>query len=92
MILGFCKCPKQGYNDDETLLSFIKRKHATKGEKKEQEERTEVLEYKRNPKKQSRPLRGRGTNNVTNFPPFTINIKRLCLKNLTKIHIIVGVF
>jgi hypothetical protein len=51
MILGFCKCPKQGYDDYETLPNFIKQKHATKGEKKEQEERTQVLEHKQNPQK-----------------------------------------
>jgi hypothetical protein len=44
------------------------------------------------PQKKGKPPRGRGTNHVPNPPPLTRNIKRLCLKNLTKIHIIVGVF
>ncbi len=46
-------CPQQGYNDVETLSNFIKQKHATKGEKKKQEERTQVLEHKKNPNKRA---------------------------------------
>jgi hypothetical protein len=41
----------QGYNDGESLPNLIKWEHATKGEKKEHEERTQGLEGKQNPKK-----------------------------------------
>jgi hypothetical protein len=92
MILGFCKCPKQGYNDDETLPNFIKWKHAKKGHKKEQGERTQVLEHKQNPKKRANHQEEGEHIMFPILPHSQETSKGLCLKNLTKIHIIVGVF
>jgi predicted 2-oxoglutarate/Fe(II)-dependent dioxygenase YbiX len=83
MILGFFKCPKQGYNDVETLPNFIKRNNATKGEKKEREERTQVLEQKKTQTK-GQTTKRKGNKSCSQSSPTHKKHQKVMLEKLDK--------